>query len=234
MNEHIDPNAKPENNTLTIEDLDEDLRGRIHEIRKEFIAGLNMARKHRRSVTFFGSARYIESNPYYEKARIVARRVAEAGIAVVTGGGSGIMEAANRGASEAEGEDTGHSIGLNIELPEEQALNEYAVENREFHYFFARKVALTFGAEAYVVFPGGFGTLDECFEVITLMQTDKMKPAPVILVGSAFWEKVEKLLQETLYETFSTISAEDQDLYEITDDPERILEIIEKAPQRNE
>lgn len=223
-----------EKEPLHIDRLDQDLRDRIHIIRREFIRGLSFIRKHKHSVTFFGSARFDEDHPYYQKAVDIARGIAETRIDVVTGGGPGIMEAANRGASEAEGKTSGHSLGLNITLPEEQLLNPYVGKNESFHYFFSRKVALTFSAEAYIFFPGGFGTLDEFFEIITLVQTGKIVKVPVVLVGSDFWNPLLEFITTVQRDKFETISPEDLDLFEITDSPERVIEIAENAAMRKE
>src|SRR5690606_19507522 len=135
-----------------------------------------------------------EDNPHYIKARTVGKMLAEEGFAVITGGGGGIMEAANRGAYEAGGT----SVGLNIELPHEQNLNPYTTESMPFRYFFARKVMLAYAASALICFPGGFGTLDEMFEVITLVQTGKMPPVPIILVGCEFWQPLDNFIREQL------------------------------------
>lgn len=219
---------------LDIESLDQDLRDRIHVIRREFIRGLSFIRDHKHSVTFFGSARFREDNEYYQLARDIAKGIAETGIDIVTGGGPGIMEAVNRGATEAEGDNAGHSLGLNITLPEEQLLNPYVEENESFHYFFSRKVALTFSAEAYIFFPGGFGTLDEFFEILTLVQTEKIVSVPIILVGSDFWNPLLDYIENVQKNTHKTISSEDTDLFEITDDKERVIEIVQNAPMRME
>lgn len=220
--------------TLRIEELDEDLRNRIHKIRGEFIRGLNFVNQHQHSVTFFGSARFTEENPHYQRAVEIAQTLAEEGIDIVTGGGPGIMEAGNRGASQAKGENVGKSLGLNITLPAEQILNPYVEKNESFHYFFARKVALTFSAEAYLFFPGGFGTLDEVFEILTLVQTEKITKVPVIMVGEDFWRPLNKFIQESLLEEFETISPNDMDLYFITDDVSEIVDIVKNAPLRSE
>ncbi len=219
---------------LTLDQLDKDLRDRIHVIRHEFIRGLNFVRKHKNRVTFYGSARFDEDNPHYQKAVRVARRVAEEGIDIVTGGGPGIMEAANKGASEAKGDDSGHSLGLNIELPAEQTLNSYTEEYEEFHYFFVRKVALAFSAEAYIFFPGGFGTLDEFLEILTLVQTEKIVQVPIILVGSDFWDPFEDFVENILLNKFETISEADIDLYHITDDEDEVVNMVSEAELRDE
>ena len=180
------------------------------------------------SVTFFGSARLREGNPHYDMARRLAARIAsELGYAVMTGGGPGIMEAGNRGAKEAGGD----SVGLSIELPNEQGTNQYVTDVEEFHYFFSRKVSMTFSAEAYLYFAGGFGTLDEFFEILTLVQTKKIEPVPIILVGKDFWQGLIEYAQNTLLPA-GTISESDLDLITVTDDEEEILSIIKNAPIR--
>lgn len=219
---------------LQIQDLDQDLRDRIHVIRREFIRGLSFIRKHKHTVTFFGSARFKEDNEHYQLARDTAKGIAEIGIDIVTGGGPGIMEAANRGAAEAEGDNAGHSLGLNITLPEEQLLNPYVEKNESFHYFFSRKVALTFSAEAYIFFPGGFGTLDEFFEILTLVQTGKIVKVPIVLVGSDFWNPLLDFIENVQKQQFAAISEHDTDLFEITDSVERVIDIARNASMRKE
>lgn len=228
------PEERISKDPLDIAELDKDLRDRIHVIRREFIRGLSFIREHKHSVTFFGSARFKDDNTYYQKAQRIARQLAEEGIDVVTGGGPGIMEAANRGARNTEGEETGSSLGLNITLPREQVLNPYVEKNEDFHYFFSRKVALTFSAEAYLVFPGGFGTMDEFFEILTLVQTQKIVEVPIILVGSDFWNPLTEFIEETLKQEHGTIDPDDTDLFRVLDDEEKILEIVKKAPMRKE
>lgn len=219
---------------LTLDELDKDIRDRIHVIRREFIEGLNFIRQHKNTVTFYGSARFTEDNEHYRKACRIAKKLSAEGIDIVTGGGPGIMEAANRGASQTAGDDTGRSLGLNIELPEEQTLNPYVEENQNFHYFFSRKVSLTFSAEAYIFFPGGFGTLDEFFEMVTLVQTGKIEKVPILLVGVEYWVALQDFIQQTLLKKFKTIDHRDLDLYHITDDEEEIVRIVKEAPLRNE
>jgi len=203
---------------------------RVSSIGQEFAEGFEVIRHHPRSVTFFGSARFTESNPYYIKARKLAARISLAGYAVVTGGGGGIMEAGNRGAHEAGGD----SIGFNIELPFEQKLNPYVSEHLSFRYFFSRKVLLAFSAEAFLFFPGGFGTLDEFFEIVTLVQTKKIPRVPIILVGDTYWNKLDRFIEEELLGEYRAINPEDTNLYDITEDPEEILHIVTRAPLRNE
>lgn len=228
------PEERISKEPLDIEELDKDLRDRIHVIRREFIRGLSFIREHKHSVTFFGSARFKDDNKYYQKAQRIAEQLAEEGIDVVTGGGPGIMEAANRGARNTEGEETGSSLGLNITLPTEQVLNPYVEKNEDFHYFFSRKVALTFSAEAYLVFPGGFGTMDEFFEILTLVQTQKIVEVPIILVGSDFWSPLIEFIEETLKREHGTIDPDDTDLFRVLDDEGKIVDIVKKAPMRKE
>lgn len=203
---------------------------RVSSIGQEFSDGFEVIRHHPRSVTIFGSARFSESHPYYKKARDIAAHISRAGYTVVTGGGGGIMEAGNRGAHEAGG----HSIGFNIELPFEQTLNPYVSEHLSFKYFFSRKVLLAFSAEAFLFFPGGFGTLDEFFEILTLVQTKKIPRVPIILVGDHFWGHLDTYITEQLLEEYKAISPEDTNLYDITEDPDEIVRIVSGAPLRDE
>jgi len=214
---------------MTRAEVEESAQKRIAAIQKEFTEGFDFIKNYSKSVTFFGSARFTEENEHYKKARSVAKRIVEElDYTVVTGGGPGVMEAANRGAQEAGGD----SIGISIELPHEQATNPYVTDFLEFHYFFTRKVCLTFSAEAYLYFPGGFGTMDEFFEIITLIQTHKIQKVPIILVGNDYWGKLESMIKENLLER-DTIDQEDLDLYTITEDEDEIIEIIKKAPVHN-
>lgn len=183
-----------------------------------------------RSVSFFGSSRLKSNNVHYKQAKRLAYRIAQEGFTIVTGGGPGIMAAANEGAYDAGG----RSIGFNIDLPKEQNLNKYVTENLGFKHFFTRKIALSFAAEAYIYFPGGFGTFDEFFEILTLVQTRKIEQVPIILVGADYWEYVHKLIKHELYEDHHAISKEDMSLYAITDDEDEILEIVKRAPLRCE
>ncbi|MDP3900777.1 MAG: TIGR00730 family Rossman fold protein [bacterium] len=183
-----------------------------------------------KSVSFFGSSHSKENDKYYERARDIASRIVkELGYVVVTGAGPGIMEAANRGAKEAGG----RSIGFNIELPQEQATNPYVTESLSFHYFFTRKVSLSFSAEAYIFFPGGLGTMDELFELATLVQTHKIDPVPIILVGDGYWKALESFMKEHMLEA-GMIDEEDLDIYTITDDEDEVISIVKSAPLRKE
>ncbi len=222
------PEAEFKQKPLTKKEIAYASKLRISRISKEFGKGFNLIRHYPKSVTFFGSARFKENNPHYKQARNIAGKLAEAGYAVVTGGGPGIMEAGNRGAYEKGGE----SIGLNIELPQEQVINPYVNNSVNFYYFFSRKVTLSFSAESYIYFPGGFGTLDEFFEILTLVQTHKIPKVPIILVGSDFWNPLDKFIKEHLLKEHGTIDSEDTDLYKIIDNDNEIIEIVKNAPIR--
>jgi uncharacterized protein (TIGR00730 family) len=214
---------------LTAEELREAANARISLITKEFTEGFNFLSNYPKSVTFFGSARLTEDNRYYKQARELGSRIAkELQYCVISGGGPGIMEAANRGAFEAGGQ----SLGLTIELPGEQMRNKYLTNYLDLYYFFSRKVCLSFSAEAYLFFPGGLGTLDEFFEILTLVQTKKIQRIPIILVGSDFWKSIHNLLVESLFAS-RMIDEVDTNLYQILDDNDKIIEIIKNAPIRN-
>lgn len=201
---------------------------RVAEIAREFTQGFEFLEDYPRSVTFFGSTRSKEGELYYEDARKLSNRIVkDLGYSVVSGGGPGIMEAADRGAYEADG----NSIGLLIKLPNAQPTNSYIKKSVSFYYFFARKVCLAFGAEVFIFYPGGFGTLDEFFEIITLIQTRKIVDVPVICVGKEYWNKIKDLMQVDMLER-GMIDPEDMNLFTITDDHDEIIEFIKKAPIR--
>ena len=195
-------------------------RARLSELRRairiffEFVKGFRALHFVGPCVTVFGSARFKESDPYYGVAREVAARIAELGVTVMTGGGPGIMEAANRGARDVGG----RSIGCNIKLPLEQKPNPYVDRFVEFRYFFVRKVMLVKYSSAFVVLPGGFGTMDELFEALTLVQTRKIGTFPIVLMGTAYWAPLLQFIRATLAEA-GTIDPEDADLLTVTDDP---------------
>jgi uncharacterized protein (TIGR00730 family) len=192
----------------------------------EFIRGFENLGGLGPCVTVFGSARFEEDHRYYELARALGRALAERGYAVMTGGGPGIMEAANRGAKEGGGV----SIGCNIELPMEQEPNPYLDRFVEFEYFFVRKVMLVKYSQAFVVMPGGFGTLDEVFETATLMQTGKVDPFPIIGMGSDFWLPLRVFLQQSLLKE-KTISESDRELFTLTDSVEAAVATIEAGTE---
>jgi uncharacterized protein (TIGR00730 family) len=203
---------------------------RVAAIKKEFEDGLKFLEAHPRSVTVFGSARFGEDNPYYKHARILGKKVVEdLNFAVLTGGGPGIMEGANRGAYETKGS----SLGLTIDLPGyAQPVNRYMTDHMHFYYFFSRKVCLSFSAETFVFYPGGFGTLDECMEILTLVQTKKIVKVPIVMVGKDYWKHFDSFLEDHLVREFKTISKEDRNLYTITDDHQEIIDIVKNAPVR--
>jgi uncharacterized protein (TIGR00730 family) len=179
------------------------------------------------AASFFGSARTPEGHPEYELARRMARIVGETGMAIITGGGPGVMEAANRGARDAGA----LSIGLNIELPFEQGVNRFCDIGLEFHYFFVRKMMFVRYASGFVVFPGGYGTMDELFESLTLIQTDKIHEFPVILVGSGYWRGLVEWISERLLGE-GKISQGDERLFTLTDDPLEVRELLMSVPHR--
>lgn len=209
------------------QNLEQETTERLSRIDREFKDGFDIVNQHSNTVTIFGSARFKEGNEHYEQARAVAAALAKEGYTIATGGGGGIMEGGNRGAFEAGGQ----SLGFNITLPHEQVLNPYTTDSMPFHYFFTRKVVLTFGAQAYVYFPGGYGTLDELFEVMTLMQTNKIPHVPIILVGTKFWNGLDTFIREHLLAGDETISAGDEAIYTITDSVDEVVELMKTARQ---
>jgi hypothetical protein len=200
---------------------------RVIRIAFEFITGFRKLHFVGPCVTVFGSARFEEGHRYYGLAREAGRLLAEAGFTVMTGGGPGIMEAANRGAKDIGG----RSIGCNIKLPEEQEPNPYLDEMVEFNHFYVRKVMLVKYSYAFIAMPGGFGTLDEIFETATLIQTGKIKDFPVVLVGSEYWRPLVDFMRDTLAAE-RTISAEDLNVVQVVDDPQDAVGLIRDAAIR--
>ncbi|MBL4592170.1 MAG: TIGR00730 family Rossman fold protein [Phycisphaerales bacterium] len=190
----------------------------------EFIRGFRHLHFIGPCVTVFGSARFEEDHEYYKLAQEVGKKLAEAGFGVMTGGGPGIMEAANRGAREGNG----LSIGCNIELPMEQHPNPYLDRFVDFKYFFVRKVMLVKYSDAFVVMPGGFGTLDEVFETAVLIQTAKIERFPIIMMGRKFWEPMQAFINESLI-GYETIKPEAMDIVTLTDDPDEAIALIAEA-----
>jgi uncharacterized protein (TIGR00730 family) len=190
----------------------------------EFVQGFETLKAVGPSVSVFGSARTKPDHPSYQLAQEIAARLTLEGYGVITGGGPGIMEAANKGAQQNEGK----SIGLNINLPFEQGSNPFVDhdKNINFKYFFIRKVMFVKFAQAFVALPGGFGTLDELFEVLTLVQTGKITPVPVILVGSDFWGGMREWIKNTMLEKAGNISPDDIDLIPLVDTPDEVIQII--------
>jgi len=197
---------------------------RVFRIMAEFVDGIEQLTPLEPAVTIFGSARTKPGEKFYVMAETLGRLLAEEGFTVITGGGPGIMEAANKGAFEAGGQ----SVGLNIVLPFEQKLNPYTTIHINFRYFFVRKVMFVKYAMSYVIFPGGFGTMDELFEALTLIQTDKLKPFPVILVGSDYWAGLLGWINETMLGA-NMISPEDRTIFTLVDSPKDALEIIKNS-----
>lgn len=195
----------------------------IFKIMGEFVDGFDKLFKIGPCVSFFGSARTVEGEDYYTKAQYTAKQITKQGFGIITGGGPGIMEAANKGAQEGEGK----SVGLGVTLPHEQGLNSY-VDNDyviNFNYFFARKVMFVKYAQGFIVFPGGFGTLDEFFEAMTLIQTKKISTFPIVLIGEDYWAGLVEWIKKTMVKN-GTISPEDVELFQLTDDPDEAVKII--------
>ena len=197
---------------------------RMFHIMAEFVGGFEALGKYHPSVSIFGSTRVRPGDEVYQSAEQIGQMLAENGFGVITGGGPGVMEAANKGAAFAGG----NSIGLNIEIPLEQKPNPYANFTLKFHYFFVRKVMFVKYAVAYIIFPGGFGTMDELFESVTLIQTHKIRPFPVILVGSNYWKGLLDWMKETMIEG-RKISPSDFEILQLIDDPEEIVKTIKKT-----
>jgi uncharacterized protein (TIGR00730 family) len=212
-------------------DFRQSLNWRVLRMFGEFIDGFQFIADFQKTVTFFGSARFRPNNKWYQEAQALGYRLAQVGFAVVTGGGPGIMEAGNRGAYQANG----HSIGLNIQLPYEQRINGYITRGIGFNYFFTRKTMLSYSAQAYVFFPGGFGTLDELYEILTLIQTKKIdEEIPVVLVGREYWTVLLNWTKEVMYEKFHAIDREDMDIYTLVDTADEAFEVIKKSKQRKD
>lgn len=194
---------------------------RIFQIMAEFVEGFERLVQIRPSVSFFGSARFAPDHPCYDLAEKTARLLSDSGFAVVSGGGPGVMEAANKGAFEGRSP----SVGLNIQLSMEQSGNPYQDVSLNFKHFFARKVMFVKYASAYVVLPGGFGTLDELAEILTLVQTGKTKRIPIILMDKRFWDGLLDWMRDTLVNE-ATISAEDMDLIQVCEEPQEVVDAI--------
>jgi len=199
---------------------------RLFKIMGEFVEGIDSLYSLGPAVSIFGSARIKPTDPYYQKTCDLAALFAKSGYAVITGGGPGLMEAANKGAFDQGVE----SVGLNINLPFEEKVNPYTTRQIEFDYFFVRKVMFLKYAQAYIIMPGGFGTLDELFETITLIQTKRIRQMPIILMGKDFWGGLMVWIKENLLNQ-GMISSQDLDLFQVLDDPQEALELVEKFYQ---
>lgn len=206
-----------------MEDLSKSDTWRVFRIMSELVEGFEALNNIGPAVTIFGSSRVAPGSPYYNKCLTVAENLAKRGFAVISGGGPGIMESANKGAQNAKGV----SVGLNIELPLEQMPNAFQDIRVEFRYFFVRKLMFVKYAVGYVIFPGGFGTLDELFEALTLIQTQKIRSFPVVLVGSEYWHGILDWLKKDAV-NIGAIHPEDLDLVHVVDEPDDVCEIITK------
>ncbi|MBI4250736.1 TIGR00730 family Rossman fold protein [Candidatus Uhrbacteria bacterium] len=221
---------KAKNNAHRVEEVLGIKRGepvspwRIFRIMAEFVNGFEFLQNYKKAVTIFGSARFPTQSPYYHEAEAVAYRLAQDGYAIITGGGPGIMEAANKGAVRAGGK----SVGINIRLPFEQRINKYVQEFESFRYFFTRKVMLVSASKLYVFFPGGFGTMDELFELLTLIQTRKVTPVPIILVGKKYWTPLLQWIDETFYRELRSIAEEDREIYRLVDTADQAYRLAKK------
>ncbi len=214
----------------TAQDIRKDEKKSLQRIFHEFKDGFNFIKKYPRSVTIFGSARFAINSPYCIAAEKLAHRISkELHYAIVTGGGPGIMQAANKGAFDAHGT----SIGLSIHLPHEQHSNPYIHNELYFSDFFSRKTILAFAAEAYVFFPGGFGTLDELFGILTLVQTGKIPRVPIFLMGVDYWSKLDAFILEEQLERLHAIEKTDMNLYKITDNMDLVINSIRDNPVQN-
>lgn len=206
-------------------ELKADSSWRMFKIMSEFVDGFEKMERFGPCVSIFGSARTKPDHPYYTLAETIAEKLAEEGYGIITGGGPGIMEAGNKGAKKAGGS----SVGLHIELEFEQDWNDYVDPDKllMFKYFFARKVMFIRYAQGFVFMPGGFGTMDEVFETLTLVQTKKVDPVPIVFVGVEYWSGLIDWIKKTMLEKEKNINAKDLDLFEITDDPGRVVEYID-------
>jgi uncharacterized protein (TIGR00730 family) len=225
--------AKPE--MQPIEHLEKMRRGKVRKIspktlsniNKEFAAGFNFLKKYKKAVSVMGSARVGLQNNVYDEATKFAYKLAKAGFTIMTGGGPGIMEAANKGAFEAGG----RSVGINIRLPFEQRTNQYVKESESFNFFFTRKVMLEYASSIYVFFPGGFGTLDEFFEMVTLIQTKKIRRVPIILISEAFWGPLLDWIWDVVYGKNHAIDEKDFEIFHLVDSADEAYTYIKKLPK---
>ncbi len=201
---------------------------RIFRIMAEFVDGFQLLTETSREVTFWGGTQIKRSSPWYVFAEQLAEKLAKDGFTIITGGGPGIMEAGNKGAMAGNGV----SVGFNIQLPKEQGLNAYVNKGHSFHYFFSRKVMMAASAQAYVFFPGGFGTLDEFFEIVTLIETGKMQKTPVVCVGKEFWNGLFDWMRTVQKDQFHTIHESDLALIQLVDTIDEAYKIVSKSKER--
>ncbi len=214
---------------ITVKQVEHVIKNMEKTMLEELDRGYNLIKQYPRSVSILGSARFNKESKYYKHADKLAHRiVTELKYTVVTGGGPGIMEAANKGAFDAGGA----SIGFTIELPKEQHTNKYVTASADFNYFFSRKMLLFFSAETYIFYPGGFGTFDELFTMVASIQTKKIEPVPIILVGTEYWQPLLDVIKQKLLTENNTIDAKDMDIFTLTDSEDEIITIIKDAPYR--
>jgi uncharacterized protein (TIGR00730 family) len=197
---------------------------RVFKIMSEFVEGFDLLSKYGLAATFFGTTRATFEDHFYKEATELAGRLAKAKYAIITGGSAGIMQAANKGAHDAGGA----SVGLNIRLESNQGENAYLTDYMMFDHFFVRKVMLTFASEVYIYFPGGFGTLDEFFEIVTLVQTKKIKRIPIVLFGKEYWEPLTKFFETKMYKEHCAIDESDMELYKVVDSVDEAYDYIIK------
>jgi hypothetical protein len=195
---------------------------RVFKIMSEFVEGFEAIKKYGLAVSFFGTARATFEDHFYKECTELAGRLAKQGFAVITGGSAGIMEAANKGAFEAGGA----SVGLNIRLDQSQGLNKYVTESYTFEHFFVRKVMLAYASEVYVFFPGGFGTMDEFFEIVTLVQTGKIRKVPIVAFGREYWEPLVEYMRVKFLEEHGAVDAADMELFRVVDTVDEAYEYI--------
>ncbi|MDO8624056.1 MAG: TIGR00730 family Rossman fold protein [bacterium] len=200
---------------------------RVFKIMSEFVEGFDIIRQYGLAASFFGTARATFEDAVYQHAAELAARLSKKGFAIITGGASGVMQAANKGAFDAGGA----SVGLNIDLPNGQGYNPYLTDKFEFEHFFVRKTMLTYASEVYIYFPGGFGTLDEFFEIVTLIQTEKIRKVPIVLFGKSYWTPLLDFIEKTLYEKHKAIDKKDMELYVLVDSVDEAFDYITKTVQ---
>ena len=205
-----------------------ELSWRIFRIMAEFVDGFQILSETSKEITFWGGTQIKPESVWYSVAEKLAKKLAKDGFTIVTGGGPGIMEAANKGAKEGGGV----SVGFNIQLPQEQGLNAYVTKGHLFHYFFSRKVIMAASSQAYIFFPGGFGTMDEFFEIVTLIETGKMKKTPVICVGKEFWNGLFDWMRSVQKDKFHTIHTADLSLFQLVDTVEEAYKLVSKSEDR--
>ena len=198
---------------------------RVFKIMSEFVEGFELLSKYGLAASFFGSTRTDMNDPLYKEAQELAGRLAKAGFSIITGGSAGIMQAANQGAHEVGGS----SVGLNIRLDADQGANKFLTDYIRFDHFFVRKVMLTFSSEVYIYFPGGFGTLDEFFEILTLVQTKKIKRIPIVIYGKEYWEPLLAFFESKMIKDHVMIDESDKELYKLVDSVDEAYEYITKT-----